>query len=87
MKLKMTKVTKPIAGVKHICLVLLVLLASCSTPSIVTKQRAVCVYNDQHRAEFEYRRTEHLNPIVTTYSARPGKYEVGRVYIIKIISK
>lgn len=86
----MTKVTKPLAGVKHICLVLLgliVFLASCSTPSIVTKQRAVCVYNDQHRAEFEYRRTEHLNPIVTTYSARPGKYEVGRVYIIKIISK
>jgi hypothetical protein len=48
-------------------------------------QRAVCVYSDQHRAEFEYRRTEHLNPIVTSYSARAGQYEVGRVYIIKII--
>lgn len=77
----MTKVTKPLAGV------LLVLLASCSTPAIVTKQRAVCVYSDQHRAEFEYRRTEHLNQIVTTYSAQPGQYEVGRVYIVKIISK
>ena len=50
-------------------------------------QRAVCVYSDQHRAEFEYRRTEHLNPIVTSYSARAGQYEVGQIYIIKIISK
>jgi hypothetical protein len=80
----MTKVTKPIAGVL-LASILIILLASCSTPAIVTKQRAVCVYSDQHRAEFEYRRTEHLNPIVTSYSARPGKYEVGRVYIIKII--
>lgn len=83
----MTKVTKPLAGVKHICLVLIVLLASCRTPAITTSQRAVCVYSDQHRAEFEYRRTEHLNPIVTSYTARPGQYEVGQVYIIKIISK
>lgn len=83
----MTKVTNPITGVKLGLLGLLVFLASCSTPAITTNQRALCVYSDQHRAEFEYRRTEHLNPFVTTYSARPGKYEVGRVYIIKIISK
>ena len=63
------------------------LLASCQNPAIIVKQRAVCVYNDHRRAEFDYRRTEHLNPIVTSYSARPGKYEVGRVYIIKIVSK
>jgi hypothetical protein len=80
----MTKVTKPIAGVL-LASFLLVLFASCQSPAIITKQRAVCVYSDQHRAEFEYRRTEHLNPIVTTYSAQPGQYEVGRVYIVKII--
>ena len=66
---------------------ILLLFASCRTPAIITKQRAVCVYNDGTIARFEYKRIEHLNRIVTTYEARAGRYEVGQKYVVKIISK
>lgn len=68
-------------------LAILILFASCQSPAIITKQQATCVYNDGTIARFEYKRTEHLNRIVTTYQARAGRYEVGQKYIIKIISK
>jgi hypothetical protein len=66
---------------------ILLLFASCQSPAIITKQQATCVYNDGTIARFEYKRTEHLNRIVTTYQARAGRYEVGQKYVIKIVSK
>lgn len=60
----------------------IVLLGSCTSPGIVTKQKAICVYSDEHRAEFEYVHIEHLNKVITTYQSKPGDYQVGRKYIV-----
>ena len=65
-------------------ILLTILLTSCTTPAIVTQQKALCTYSDSRVARFEYRRTEHLNQAVTIYEAEPRNYKVGQMYVIKI---
>ena len=67
-----------------ILIVVLLAVSSCTTPAIVTQQKALCTYSDSRVARFEYRRTEHLNEAVTIYEAEPRNYKVGQTYVIKI---
>jgi len=69
---------------KFIAALCILSLFSCTTPAIVTQQKALCTYSDSRVARFEYRRTEHLNQAVTTYEAEQINYKVGQTYVIVI---
>lgn len=76
-------------------MILTVILSSCgvmhqhSNDGILIKQKAICTYNDGHRAFFEYKKLGRNGVGIVEYETTNMniQYEVGRQYIVVVGKK